>query len=90
MTQHANQNNSKILAAAALAVFIVMALLGVHFRALPARILIGIDGCVVLAAVAINIKNTFETNEPWKTYLAMGAIIFTILVFGIPISDLYA
>jgi hypothetical protein len=48
--------------------------------------LVIVSGVLSGIASVVNLKDTFETNDPWKTYFGVAAILITILIFVLPIS----
>jgi predicted MFS family arabinose efflux permease len=44
-------------------------------------------GLICAASIGINLANTVGTNDPWKTWLAVLAIIATALLTLLPISS---
>lgn len=40
----------------------------------------GLALALVIVGSIVNFKNTFETNDNWKTYLGVAAIIYTVVM----------
>lgn len=91
--QHPNANKSRLFAAIIVAFFIIFNALAYFVH--PALHLFENDSFLTVDAIAlaltivfgvINVENTFETNDNWKTYGGVITILYTVLSFTLFIS----
>ena len=84
---HPNANGSKILSFVTILTFIAGIFLPVifkvdHVRVVPEVLL----GAATLATATVGFKNTFETNDAWKTVVQGASAFLNLLVPAIFIS----
>lgn len=84
-----NQKNSVYLAIAQLVILLGMIILAWANHAWPPLWLQWLTIVVTLITAYINFKNTFSTNDDWKTYIDIGAIFLTVTIYAIPIGIHY-
>lgn len=90
-SDHPNANGSRIFAIIILGLLLISAVVGFsqHFfkdgTYLTFAIINGVSSLVV---AGVNIENTFETNDSWKTVVGCASCIFSFLLIGIPFANL--
>ena len=87
---HPNANGSKILALVNILTFVIGIFLpvifpGDHIHVVSTLIL----GAITAVSATIGFKNTFETNDAWKTYFQAASTFANIVIPAIFISLQY-
>lgn len=87
MTDDFHKVGSKALAVIGTAIWIVLLIIGIVHHAIPSLSLIVLSVVANAVFFVISFKNTFETNDSWKTWGYIAVLILSYVMFLIPISS---